>query len=89
MKNLVLLTITVLLMAGCSDFLDVEPTDRVTPNAIFTSNEGVEAFLATLYRNMPIEDFNCAPHEGLNWCPADANHGGIYEIVLTDDAISS
>ena len=89
MKNLFLLMITVLLMAGCSDFLDVQPTDKVTADAIFASDEGIEAFLATLYRNMPIEDFNCAPEQGLNWCPGDANNAGLFEIVLTDDGIGS
>ena len=54
MKKLIVLMITVMFLTGCSDFLDVQPTDKVTPDAIFGSEKGIESFLANLYQYMPI-----------------------------------
>jgi hypothetical protein len=89
MKNLIIVMIVILFTAGCSDYLELKPTDKVTPESIFASEAGIEAFLANLYRNMPIEDFNCAPGNGINWNPGDANNAGWYEYVVTDDGIGS
>jgi hypothetical protein len=87
MKNLMITMIVILFTAGCSDYLELKPTDKVTAENIFASEAGIEAFLANLYRNMPIEDFNCAPEGGMN---SDSyNHWGLYEYVITDDGISS
>ncbi len=88
-KIILIVVVLVLLLTGCSDYLELEPTDKVTSDAVFGSEKGIEAFLANLYRNAPIEDFNCAPGNGLNWCPADANNAGWYPIVCTDDGIGS
>ena len=85
----VILMAAVLFVAGCSDYLDLKPTDKVTPENIFASEKGIEAFLANLYRNMPIEDFNYYPINGFNWCPGDANNSGQYAAVKTDEAVGS
>jgi hypothetical protein len=85
MKNLVITMITILFTAGCSDYLELQPTDKVTPESIFASEGGIEAFLANLYRNMPIEDFNSVPDRGLN----TSNGAGFYEYVMTDDGTNS
>ena len=89
MKNTIFFIMAILLVSGCSDYLELKPTDKVTPEAVFASEGGMEAFLANLYRNLPIEDFNSAPGNGLNWNPGDANNAGWYEIVITDDGIGS
>ena len=84
LKNLMILSATVLLIASCSDFLDLKPTDKVTPEAIFRSDAGIDAFLANLYCNMPIEDFRYTPGDGFN------AHTAIYwEWGMTDDATGS
>ncbi len=87
MKNLFVLLITVFIMAGCSDFWDIHPTDKITPDAVFASEAGIEAFLANLYRNMPVEDFNCMPREGFNYL--GGNNDGIFENTITDDGTGS
>jgi hypothetical protein len=86
---IIILIINVLFVSGCSDYLELKPTDKVTADDVFASEGGIEAFMANLYRNMPIEDFNCAPSQGMNWCPVDANNAGLYEFVITDDGIGS
>jgi hypothetical protein len=88
-KNILAIVVLILITAGCRNYLELEPTDKVTADAVFGSEKGIEAFLANLYRNAPIEDFNCAPGNGLNWCPGDANNAGWYEFVCTDDGIGS
>lgn len=78
-----------LLSASCHDsFLDVAPTDKITGDALFSSQEGIDAYLANLYRQIPIEDFNATP-EALNYNPGDANNAGRYPIIFTDNGIGS
>lgn len=89
MKQYHTLLIAAALMWSCSDFLDLEPTDSVTADALFSSEEGIEAYLANLYSNLPIEDFNSTPGQGLSYNPGDANNGGFFPIVMTDDGIGS
>lgn len=83
--------IMVLVMSiGCDDsFLDVKPTDRITGDVLFASQEGIDAYLANLYRQIPIEDFNATPDLGLNFNPGNANNGGGFPFVFTDEAIGS
>jgi len=87
-KNISIMVILILFLAGCNDFLELEPTDKVTADAVFGSDGGINAFLANLYYNAPIEDFNCAGN-GLNWNPGDANNDGWYGFTWTDDGIGS
>ncbi|MDR0575594.1 MAG: RagB/SusD family nutrient uptake outer membrane protein [Tannerella sp.] len=89
MKNLIIAMIAVLFTAGCSDYLELQPTDKVTAENVFASEAGIEAFLANLYRNMPIEDFNCTPEEGMNHIPGSGGNIGLYEYIITDDGMGS
>src|SRR5258707_3227346 len=41
--------------------LDIPPTNIFTPNVIYNSEAGVKSFLATIYQNLPIEDFKYTP----------------------------
>ena len=64
-----------LLITSCQK-LDIPPTNIVTPDIIFSSDAGVNSYLATIYRNLPVEDFkyrpdggednNGVPHPGFN-----------------------
>lgn len=44
--------------------LDIPPTNIFTPNIIYDSEAGVKSFLATIYQNLPIEDFKYRPDQG-------------------------
>lgn len=44
--------------------LDIPPTNIVTPDVIYSSEAGVKSFLATIYQNLPIEDFKYRPDQG-------------------------
>lgn len=56
MRNITKLLVGVFLMfafASCEDFLDEpKPTDSLTADAIFSSTEGVDAYLSGIYRNI-------------------------------------
>ena len=88
-RSILIQMIAVLCLTGCSDYLDLKPTDKVTPDDIFGSEAGIEAFLANLYRNMPVECFTFFPEQGFNWNPQEANNVGQFEWVKTDDAVRS
>lgn len=78
-----------IISVSCNDnFLDVAPTDKITGDALFSSQEGIDAYLANLYRQIPIEDFNATP-EAMNYNPGDANNAGRYPIIFTDNGIGS
>jgi hypothetical protein len=44
--------------------LDILPTNIFTPEIIYDSEAGVKSFLATIYHNLPIEDFKYRPDQG-------------------------
>ncbi len=68
---------------SCSDFLDLAPINKITENDIFGSEAGIEAYMATLYNRLPIEDFNYGSESGFNnWV------GGCFVPALScDEAI--
>ncbi len=89
-KYILILTIMVSLGSCKDDFLDVEPTDLISADAIFSSAEGIQAFMANLYSQMPIEDFNSTPEHGIRYNNVGGpNNAGFYPWVITDDGIGS
>ena len=93
-KTIILGVAALLTFGGCSNFLDIKPTDQITADALFASEGGVQAFLANLYYQMPIESWAFAPSpSGNNYAfhfqSGDANNNGRYAWNLTDDCIGS
>ena len=83
-------------LAVSCNFLDVTPTDKVSADALFSSEKGIEAFLANLYYQMPIEDFTFNPRTtppgystSFHYNDGDPNNNGRFAWVLTDDCIGS
>lgn len=50
--------ISLFMFCGCNDILDIDPKDKIDGNAMFTDPEGVKLYMANLYYQLPIEDFN-------------------------------
>ncbi len=46
---------------ACADLLDIEPNNKITPNELFNNPNGAKAFMATIYRDLPIEDYMFMP----------------------------
>lgn len=49
------------ILASCHDLLDIEPNNKLTADDLFGNPNGAKAFLATLYRDLPIEDYMFMP----------------------------
>jgi hypothetical protein len=68
MKIIHKIIIAVAICAGASitscQKLDIPPTNIVGADVIFGSEAGVNSFLATIYRGLPIEDFKYRPDGG-------------------------
>lgn len=46
-----------MLFSACDDMLDVTPKNVINDEQIFGSESGIRAYFATLYSNLPMEDF--------------------------------
>lgn len=61
LKPNIFITWLTLLVGFCScrkDLLNVQPTNLLTQDVLFSSPDGVQAYFASLYANLPMEDFN-------------------------------
>lgn len=68
------------MVTGCNDFLDLAPINKITNEDIFNSESGIQAYMATLYNRLPIEDFNYGSESGFNnWV------GGCFVPALSCD----
>ena len=86
----ILTTVAILSVVSCNDdFLELQPTDKVSANDLFSSPEGVKTFMAGLYFQLPIEDFAWDAKNGFNFNPGDANNAGWFPFLTTEDAIGS
>ena len=89
LKITILLALTVLLNCSCLDFLDLEPKNKVTADRLFSDPKGVQAYMANLYYQLPIEDFTFDQDKGFNYNYNGAQNFGINPSVYTDEAVSS
>ncbi len=92
MKLYKILFVIVVLFGSVSctkDYLELDPTDKVSIDALLSSRAGIESFMANLYHNAPIEDFNCVATEGFNWNRPWPNNAGFYPFIMTDEAVGS
>ncbi len=63
-KKKILLFLIPLLLSGCSDYLSLQPRNKVTEDIVVRSEEAILAYLANLYGRLPLEDFNWSPYNG-------------------------
>jgi hypothetical protein len=69
MKKYKYLILLVFLLAGISACrkLNIPPKNIIQDPDVFTSNGGIQAYMARLYSELPIEDFRYSPQRGLNF----------------------
>ncbi|MCF8714985.1 RagB/SusD family nutrient uptake outer membrane protein [Joostella atrarenae] len=68
---------------ACNHDLDLEPTDKITADELFSDPEGTKLYLADLYDRLPIEDLTYFPKEGFNYNDGGPNNGGFSNSMLT------
>jgi hypothetical protein len=61
---LLLVGIASMVHSGCKPDLDVPPTNIISDADIFTSVSGIDAYMARIYSQNPIEDFKWNPSTG-------------------------
>jgi hypothetical protein len=99
MNKNILTVLVVILLTSCSNWLDVEPLDKIQEEKILTDGRGPVALLATIYRDLPMDDFNYNPFRanGLNIFEHGYNYrgntagsimGGFSASFMTDDALN-
>ncbi|MFR9524470.1 MAG: RagB/SusD family nutrient uptake outer membrane protein [Rikenellaceae bacterium] len=54
------LSLSMLSLGGCTGFLDIDQDDYLDTDYVFQSEAAIEAFFATAYTTLPVEDFNFA-----------------------------
>lgn len=63
-KLIIMVAMTAAAFISSCQKLDMPPTNIFTPDIIFGSEAGINSFLATIYRGLPIEDFKYRPDQG-------------------------
>ncbi len=62
----ILLTILILGTTACRK-LDIPPKNIIQDPDVFSTSAGIQAYMARLYSELPIEDFRYSPQRGLNF----------------------
>lgn len=85
MKNylkiyLVPLVFVLLSLGGCTKWLDeIVPKDKVPSSQLFSDPGGIKTFMANLYYNAPIEDFNYVVNGFNDWRATSWNNSRLTE----------
>lgn len=81
---------------GCEDVLDIEPTDKLSAEQLFSDPGGVKVYMANLYFQMPVEDFTFFPNnpnsggkDVFRYNGSNPNNGGFAQVMHTDNAMHS
>ena len=62
----ILLTLLILSVTACRK-LDIPPKNIIQDPEVFSNLGGIQAYMARLYSELPIEDFRYSPQRGLNY----------------------
>jgi hypothetical protein len=64
MKRILYVSLLLAFACGCSNYLDLDPRNKVQEDIIVSSEPSILAYAANLYGRIPIEDFNWSPYNG-------------------------
>jgi hypothetical protein len=88
MKNIIYSIILTLsfsfFIISCDKDLNVPPQNILTSDAVFASESAVNAYMASLYNDLPIEDFNFSRSGFNTWA-----NGGAFIWDLSDESIAN
>ena len=73
---------------GCKKVLDIDPTNKLKVEDVFSNPAGVKLYIANLYWQMPVEDFTYF-NNGFNRNEPGPNNGGQNRSMSTDEAVHS
>lgn len=76
-----------LVLVSCNkDYLDLPPLNIINDDQVFADEKGMDAYMATLYRQLPIEDFNFAANSAAG---ANAFPSGYFPPLFTEEMQST
>ncbi|RVU02904.1 RagB/SusD family nutrient uptake outer membrane protein [Mucilaginibacter limnophilus] len=85
----ILVSAAILLLFSCKKVLDIEPTDKIRGEVLFSDPEGTKLYMANLYYQLPTEDLSYHL-QGFNANgPGPIGTGGLQPAMVTDEAIHS
>lgn len=91
--KIVYTAILALLLVGCTDVLDLKPTDKLAAEDLLSDPEGVKLYMANLYYQLPVEDFTYFHRNNgksiFNYNAGGPNNGGFVQAMHTDIAMHS
>lgn len=89
MKFIIKIYLVLLMLAAvsCTDILDLEPTDKITAEDLFSDPAGTKLFLADLYDRLPIEDLTFFTKQGFNYNMVNPNNAGVVNAMHTMEAV--
>jgi hypothetical protein len=68
MKRYIYIVLTILVVCGSAcRKLDIPPQNIIQNPDVFSTPAGIQAYMARLYSELPIEDFRYSPQRGLNF----------------------
>jgi hypothetical protein len=82
--TLYIFLLSTVFLFSCDKDLDVPPQNILQDQSLYTSESAINAYFATLYNDLPIEDFNFS-RNGFNTFP----NGGACLHDFSDEAISN
>lgn len=83
------MAVVALFFPACSDYLNIEPLDKVPATQLFSDISGVKVLLANLYNQMPVEDFTYEPNSGFNYHGSGGAYSASSTSIFTDESIST
>ena len=85
MKKIFLpLLLIIFFLSACDKSLDVPPQNIIQDEAVFSNESAIEVYIAGLYYDLPVEDFNFSPNGFNVWIS-----GGRTLAHLSDEAIAN
>ena len=72
-------------LTSCADYLNIKPKDKISQENLFSSAAGVELYMANLYSQLPVEDFNYM-RDGFD---QHYTHSNMVPAMFTEEATHS
>jgi Mor family transcriptional regulator len=85
-KRIIFIGVISLMCFSCSKFLDLPVKTKITADALYNSAQGMQAFLSSIYFQLPIEDYNYFINGSFNLF---GGLDGQYPALCTADALYS
>lgn len=80
------LLLAVTCLTSCEDWLNLKPRDKISGEDLFSTPEGVQAFMASVYSRLPIEDF-ATSQTALQHNDGAPYQSGQIDAMMCDEAV--